>query len=119
MLMLWCLLKDLTDCEVLILWEGPAMDRAMQKLLPMCKHGFDKQENDVAAQNQVRALLSRLRTEGLHHLWTAKSAPKPSRFRSERDVLSCDPALLCSPALTSSSCTIAIAAPCSSPQPCS
>ncbi|WP_200938203.1 hypothetical protein [Methylobacterium sp. Leaf108] len=38
MLMLWCFLQDLTDREVLILWEGSAMDRAMKRLMPMCKH---------------------------------------------------------------------------------
>jgi hypothetical protein len=66
MLMLWCFLKDLTDREVLILWEGSAMDRAMQKLLPMCEYGFHKQEDDVAAQDQARVLLSRLQAEGLY-----------------------------------------------------
>jgi hypothetical protein len=66
MLMLWCFLKDLTDREVLILWEGSAMDRAMQKLLPMCEYGFAKQADDVAAQEQARALLSHLQAERLY-----------------------------------------------------
>jgi hypothetical protein len=34
-LMLWTFLKDLTDREVLVLWEGSAMDRAMRQLQPM------------------------------------------------------------------------------------
>ena len=66
MLMLWCFLKDLTDREVLILWEGSAMDRAMQKLMPMCEYGFEKREDDVTAQDQARVLLSRLQVEGLY-----------------------------------------------------
>lgn len=66
MLMLWCFLKDLTDREILILWEGSAMDRAMQKLLPMCEYGFQKREDDVAAQDQARVLFSRLQAEGLY-----------------------------------------------------
>ena len=66
MLMLCCFLKDLTDREVLILWEGSAMDRAVQKLLPMCKYGIQNHEDDVAAQAQARGLLSRLQAEGLY-----------------------------------------------------
>ena len=42
------------------------MDRAMQKLLPMCEYGFQKQEDDVVAQDQARVLLSRLQAEGLY-----------------------------------------------------
>lgn len=48
------------------LWEGPAMDRAIQKLLPMCQYGLGQQEDDIAAQEQARVLLSRLRAEGLY-----------------------------------------------------
>jgi hypothetical protein len=66
MLMLWCFLKDLTDREVLILWEGSAMDQATRKLLPMCEYGFEKQEDGVAAQEQARALLTRLQAEGFY-----------------------------------------------------
>lgn len=66
MLMLWCFLKDLTDREVLILWEGSAMDQATRKLMPMCEHGFEEQEDGVAAQEQARALLRRLQAEGLY-----------------------------------------------------
>lgn len=66
MLMLWCFLKDLTDREVLILWEGSAMDRAMRKLVPMCEYGFEKQEDGVAAQEQACALLRRLQAGGLY-----------------------------------------------------
>lgn len=66
MLMLWCFLKDLTDREVLILWEGSAMDRATRKLLPMCEHGFHEQDAGDTPQEQACALLSRLQTEGLY-----------------------------------------------------
>lgn len=66
MLMLWCFLKDLTDREVLILWEGSTMDRAMQKLMPMCAYGLQKQTADAAAQEQARALLNHLQAEGLY-----------------------------------------------------
>lgn len=66
MLMLWCFLRDLTDREVLILWEGSAMDRAMRKLMPMCEHGFAQSEDGAAAQEQAHALLGRLQAEGLY-----------------------------------------------------
>lgn len=66
MLMLWCFLTDLTDRSLLILWEGSAMDRAMRKLMPMCKYGFEKRENGVAAQEQARVLLSRIQAEGFY-----------------------------------------------------
>ncbi len=66
MLMLWCFLKDLTDREVLILWEGSVMDRAMQKLMLMCEYGFERQEDGVVAQERARTLLSRLQAEGLY-----------------------------------------------------
>lgn len=66
MLMLWCFLQDLTDREVLILWEGSAMDLAMKKLMPMCQYGLEKHEDGIAAQKQARALLSRLQAEGLY-----------------------------------------------------
>lgn len=66
MLALWCFLQDLTDREVLILWEGSAMDRAMQRLMPMCEYGF--MDPDAEDQAQVRAakLLGRLQAEGLY-----------------------------------------------------
>jgi hypothetical protein len=66
MLTLWYFLKDLTDREVLILWEGSAMERATSKLLPMFEHGFDEQKCDAAAQEQSRQLLARLQAEGLY-----------------------------------------------------
>lgn len=66
MLMLWCFLRDLIEREVLILWEGTAMDRAMRKLMPMCAHGFAQPEVEMAAQAQARALLGRLQSEGLY-----------------------------------------------------
>ncbi|MDP4026347.1 hypothetical protein Q8W71_27360 [Methylobacterium sp. NEAU 140] len=66
MLMLWCFLKDLTDRETLILWEGSAMDRAMRKLMPMCEHGFEVHDDATAAQEQARELLGRLQGEGLY-----------------------------------------------------
>lgn len=66
MLMLWCFLKDLTDREVLILWEGSAMDRAMRKLEPMCQHGFGERASGSAACDWARSLLYRLRDEGLY-----------------------------------------------------
>ncbi|MCJ2037546.1 hypothetical protein MKK55_01020 [Methylobacterium sp. J-059] len=66
MLMLWCFLKDLTDREVLILWEDSAMDRATRKLRPMCEHGFEKQDDGVAAQEQAGGLLTRFQAEGLY-----------------------------------------------------
>jgi len=66
MLMLWCFLTELTNREVLIMWEGSAMDRATRKLLPMCEHGFREQEGGIAAQEQASALLSRFQAEGLY-----------------------------------------------------
>ena len=66
MLMLWYFLKDLTDREVLILWEGSAMEQATSKLLPMFAHGFDEQKRDAAAQAQAHQLLTQLQAEGLY-----------------------------------------------------
>lgn len=66
MLMLWCFLTDLTDRRVLILWQGSAMDQAMQKLLPMCEYGFENYEDGIVAQEQARGLLSCLEAEGLY-----------------------------------------------------
>ncbi|WP_245291044.1 hypothetical protein [Methylobacterium aquaticum] len=66
MLTLWYFLKDLTDREVLILWEGSAMARATSRLLPMFMHGFDEEKRDAAAQEQARQLLARLQVEGLY-----------------------------------------------------
>lgn len=65
MLMLWSFLRDLTDREVLILWEGSAMDRAMQRLMPMCRHGL-KANKSSEAREQASALLARLQGEGLY-----------------------------------------------------
>ena len=65
-LTLWYFLKDLVDREVLILWQGSAMDRAVQTLLPMFEHGFEEQKRDAAAQEQAVRLLARLRAEGLY-----------------------------------------------------
>ncbi|MCF4130054.1 hypothetical protein [Methylobacterium sp. SyP6R] len=66
MLTLWYFLKDLTDREVLILWEGSAMARATSRLLPMFAHGFDEQKRDSTAQEQARQLLRELQAEGLY-----------------------------------------------------
>ncbi len=65
-LTLWYFLKDLVDREVLILWQGSAMDRAVHALLPMFEHGFEQQKRDAAAQGQAVRLLARLRAEGLY-----------------------------------------------------
>ena len=64
MLMLWCFLKDLVDREILILWEGSAMDKATRKLLPMFKHGYEEQRGEVAACERASALLGKLQSEG-------------------------------------------------------
>ena len=66
MLMLWYFLKDLTDREVLILWEGSVMERATSRLLPMFAHGFNEQKRDATAQEQARQLLAYLQAEGLY-----------------------------------------------------
>ncbi|WP_289015434.1 hypothetical protein [uncultured Methylobacterium sp.] len=66
MLALWYFLKDLTDREVLILWEGSAMERATRKLLPMFEHGFDEQKRDTDAQGRAVRLLAHLQAEGLY-----------------------------------------------------
>ncbi|KMO18794.1 hypothetical protein [Methylobacterium indicum] len=66
MLTLWYFVKDLTDREVLILWEGSAMERATSRLLPMFAHGFDEQKRDATAQEQARQLLAYLKAEGLY-----------------------------------------------------
>ncbi|WP_245293383.1 hypothetical protein [Methylobacterium sp. CCH5-D2] len=65
-LTLWYFLKDLVDREVLILWQGSAMDRAVHTLLPMFEHGFEEHKRDAAAQEQAVRLLARLRAEGLY-----------------------------------------------------
>lgn len=66
MLMLWCFLEDLIEHEVLILWEGSAMDRAMQKLVPMCEHGFGSLNGEDEARQKSRELLRLLQVEGLY-----------------------------------------------------
>jgi len=66
MLALWYFLKDLTDREVLILWEGSAMERATSRLLPMFAHGFEEQRRDALAQEQANQLLARMQAEGLY-----------------------------------------------------
>lgn len=66
MLMIWCFLTDLTDRQVLILWQGSAMDRAMQKLMPMCEYGFENREEGLAVQEQARAFLTTLQAVGLY-----------------------------------------------------
>jgi hypothetical protein len=66
MLMLWYFLKDLTDREVLILWEGSTMDRAMRKLAPMCEQGFGKGDADQSAREWACSLLRHLQDEGLY-----------------------------------------------------
>ncbi|CAA2161103.1 hypothetical protein MBRA_06263 [Methylobacterium brachiatum] len=66
MLMLWSFLQDLTDREILILWEGSAMDKAMQRLLPMCSYGLKSQQESAEAREQANALLARLQSEGLY-----------------------------------------------------
>ena len=66
MLTLWYFVKDLTDREVLILWEGSAMERATSRLLPMFAHGFDEQKRDATAQEHARQLLACLQAEGLY-----------------------------------------------------
>lgn len=66
MLMLWYFLNDLTDREVLILWEGSAMDRATRLLLPMCEYGFEEHDHAAAAQLKACELLARLQAEGLY-----------------------------------------------------
>ena len=65
-LVLWCFLRDLTDREILILWEGSTMDRVLQRLMPMCEHGFTDPSVEIRAQEQSVALLGRLRAEGLY-----------------------------------------------------
>lgn len=65
-LTLWYFLKDLTDREVLILWQGSAMDRAMRSLLPMFAHGFDEETHDAVAEEEAGQLLARLQSEGLY-----------------------------------------------------
>lgn len=65
-LTLWCFLKDLVDREVLILWEGTAMDRAMDKLLPMFEHGFAQPGRLDVAQVQAARMVDLLRIEGLY-----------------------------------------------------
>ncbi|MEE7494851.1 hypothetical protein [Methylobacterium oryzae] len=66
MLMLWCFLKDLVDREILVLWEGSAMDKAMRKLLPMFEHGFEEQREEMIACERASALLGKLQSEGLY-----------------------------------------------------
>ena len=66
MLMLWCFLRDLTDTGVLILWEGWVMDRAMQMLISLCKHGFTKPKDAAAAEERASNSVLALRAEGLY-----------------------------------------------------
>lgn len=65
-LTLWYFMKDLIDREVLILWQGSAMDRAMHTLLPMFEHGFEEQEQDAVGRKQATRLLAHLRADGLY-----------------------------------------------------
>lgn len=60
MLMLWCFLKDLTDREVLVLWEGSAMGQAMQMLLPMFDHGLCEHGSEAVAHGQACVSLDSL-----------------------------------------------------------
>lgn len=64
MVTLWYFLRDLTDREVLILWEGSAMERATRQLLPMFAYGFDEGQGDGRAQLQAGELLMRLQADG-------------------------------------------------------
>lgn len=64
-MMLWCFLKDLTDREVLVLWEGSTMDLVTCRLLPKFEHGFGEQA-DLVAQEHASTLLGRLQAEGLY-----------------------------------------------------
>ncbi|KMO14143.1 hypothetical protein QR78_23975 [Methylobacterium indicum] len=66
MLTLWYFVKDLTDREVLILWEGSAMARAANTLLPMFAHGFEEQKWDASAKRQAGRLLAQFQAEGLY-----------------------------------------------------
>lgn len=66
MLTFWCLLKNLVDREILILWEGSAMDKATRKLLPMLEHGFKEEKDKAAAWEDASALLTKLQAEGLY-----------------------------------------------------
>ncbi|MBB2961925.1 hypothetical protein [Methylobacterium sp. R2-1] len=63
---LWYFLKDLTGREVLLLWEGWAMDQAMRRLLPMFEHGFDELRHEAEAVEAARQLLTHLQAEGLY-----------------------------------------------------
>ena len=67
MLALWCFLDDLIQRDVLILWEGSAMDRALLQLRPMCEHGFAQPMRVAAAREQGARLLAGLQVEGLYH----------------------------------------------------
>ncbi|MDP4026956.1 hypothetical protein Q8W71_30670 [Methylobacterium sp. NEAU 140] len=65
-LTLWYFLEDLTEREVLLLWEGSAMDRAMRRLVPMFEHGFAERARDAEASEGARRLLARLQADGLY-----------------------------------------------------
>ncbi|AWN38839.1 hypothetical protein DK427_04200 [Methylobacterium radiodurans] len=66
MMTLWYFLSDLIDREVLILWQGSAMDRAVRRLSPMLGYGFEDGTGAVAAQARAGELLARLQAEGLY-----------------------------------------------------
>lgn len=57
-------LRDLTDREVLVLWEGSAMGQTMDLLFPMFEHGFACERQDASAQKQARRLLTFLQGQG-------------------------------------------------------
>ncbi|MGU3387206.1 hypothetical protein ACLBYG_22040 [Methylobacterium sp. D53M] len=57
-------LRDLTDREVLVLWEGSAMGQTMDLLFPMFEHGFACERQDASAQKQARRLRGFLEDRG-------------------------------------------------------
>ena len=65
-LTLYYFLRDLTEREILVLWEGSAMGEAMEMLFPMFEHGFHEAVMDASAQKQSRRLLRQLQTAGYY-----------------------------------------------------
>lgn len=63
---LYYFLEDLLQRDCLVLWEGSAMGTAVEMLMPMFAHGFERERQDASAQKQARRMLEKLQREGFY-----------------------------------------------------
>lgn len=59
-------IKDITDSEYLVLYEGSAFAEAAQIFYTMIEHVFEDVKRDESAQKRARQLMQRLQAEGLY-----------------------------------------------------